>query len=326
MFRTEGLTLATTILAYVLAMVVLMPQYLTDTVPLVMAVYWAYEAADFSFVIERFKSVIEPAVYGGLIALLTWTWTRQHTILALAVAGYSVSYFVQAKGFVYHAYPVLVCAGTLLGVCLAAGIKRALTAVETSRSSLRWALVSALVLIAAVPVKHAHDDVVAWYVQHNRYWGNTGQFRQAVIDLVNGVAPSRPSYFFALSTHPFPGFPTASYTVADWSGRAASQFIVPAYARLGEVRDAELRDKVEHAAERQRRMIVEDFRRRPPSIVFVERARQRLGLRGQPFDDLAFYLEDPDFEEIWRSYDEHRPLGPLRVFIRRTDRVEGMPP
>ena len=44
-------------------------------------------------------------------------------------------------------------------------------------------------------------------------------------------------------------------------------------------------------------MVVEDFERRPPSIVFVERNRARLGMNGRQFDDIAFYLTDPRFDE-----------------------------
>jgi hypothetical protein len=146
---------------------------------------------------------------------------------------------------------------------------------------------------------------------------DAGRFRQAVIDLVNEVAPSSQSYFYALSTHPFPGFPTGSYTAAQWSGRAASQFVIPAYARVDELYDAKVREWVIRAAILQRHIVVEDFERRPPSIVFVERARVRLGLHGRQFNDLAFYLQDPSFQKIWSNHYEDPPLGPLRVFIRR---------
>ena len=144
---------------------------------------------------------------------------------------------------------------------------------------------------------------------------DAGRFRQAVIDLVNEVAPSSQSYFYALSTHPFPGFPTSSQTTAQWSGSAASQFVIPDYARVDELNDARVRERVIRAATLQRRIVVEDFERRPPSIVFVERAGVRLGLQGRQFNDLGFYLQDPSLQKIWSDYYEDQPLGPLRVFI-----------
>src|SRR6185295_11034411 len=97
------------------------------------------------------------------------------------------------------------------------------------------------------------------------------------------------------TTHPFPGFPTASYTTAEWSGRSMVQSFIPAYARLDEVTDPVVRRGVVRAAEYQRRIVVEDFERRPPSIVFAEGYGARLGMNGRQFDDIAFYLTDPRF-------------------------------
>jgi hypothetical protein len=148
--------------------------------------------------------------------------------------------------------------------------------------------------------------------------GPTGQFRQAVINTVNHFAPTPQSYFFAFSTHPFPGFPTASYTIAEWSGRSMVQPFIPAYARLDEVTDPVVRRGVLRAAEYQRRIVVEDFERRPPSIVFAERNRARLGMNGRQFDDIGFYLTEPRFQKIWANYQEYPPMGPLRVFVLRS--------
>ena len=176
-----------------------------------------------------------------------------------------------------------------------------------------------VVLLALPPIKQVHDDVVSWYFTYNIAWGPTGQFRQAVIDTVNHFAPTPQSHFFAFTTHPFPAFPTASYTIADWSGRTMVQSLIPAYARLDEVTDPAVRERVVRAGEYQRRMVVEDLERRPPSIVFAERNRARLGMNGRQFDDIAFYLTDPRFQRIWENYEEYPPLGPLRVFVLRAD-------
>jgi hypothetical protein len=181
------------------------------------------------------------------------------------------------------------------------------------------ALLPVVVVLALPSIKQVHDGVVRWYFTYNMAWGPTGQFRQAVIDTVNHFAPTQQSYFFAFSTHPFPGFPTASYTVAEWSGRSIVQPFIAAYARRDEVQDPAVRERIINAAEYQRRMVIEDFERRPPAIVFAERNRARLGMNGRQFDDIAFYLSDPQFRRIWKNYDEHPPMGPLRVFVLRSD-------
>jgi len=317
--RVESLVLGITVLGYVVTAALLLGDYLRLTIELTRATYWAYETDNFPVLLERYLHVVKPAMYGGLIALLTRTWSRPHTIMLLAGLGYSASYWVQRKGFVYHAYPVLVCSVVFLGICFAQGITRAWTEWRERKDLLRFALVSVVAMLALPPIKQVHDGVANWYFRYNIAWGPTGRFRQAVIDTVNHFAPTRQSHYFAFTTHPFPAFPTASYTSADWSGRTMVQSLIPAYARLDEVTDPALREKVVRAAEFQRRMVVEDFERRPPSIVFAERNRSRLGMNGRQFDDIAFYLTDPRFRRIWKNYEELPPLGSLRVFVLRTD-------
>ncbi len=196
--RVESLVLGLTVLAYVVTAGLLIPDYLKFTIELTRSTYWAYDTGNFPVLLERYIHVVKPALYGGLIALVTRTWSRQHTVMLLAGLGYSVSYFVQSKGFVYHAYPVLVCSVTFLGICLGQGLTRAWTGWRESRNLLRFALVSVVVLLALPPIKQVHDDVVRWYFTYNIAWGPTGQFRQAVIDTVNHFAPTRQSYFLRL--------------------------------------------------------------------------------------------------------------------------------
>lgn len=318
--RVESLVLGFTVLAYVVTSGLLLWDYLSTTIELARATYWAYDAANLSDISGRFFRVVQPALYGGAIALLTRTWTGQHTVMLVAGLGFAVSYFVQAKGFVYHGYPVLVCSFAFLGICLGKGLARALAVRRDTGNPLRRVLMPVVVLLALPPVNKAYDDVVLWYYNYNIASSPTGQFRQAIIDTVNHFAPTRQSYFYAFSTHPFPGFPTASYTAAEWTGRSIVEPFIPALARINEVKDPKIRERVVLAGEYQRQIVIEDFQRRPPSIVFAERTHnRRLGLNRVKFDDIAFYLADPRFQQIWKNYEELPPFGSLRVFVLRAD-------
>jgi hypothetical protein len=106
------------VLAYVVGIALTIGDYLKFTIGLTLGSYWAYDTVNFPVVLGNYIHVAQPALYGALIALVTRTWSRQHTVMLLAGLGYSVSYFVQSKGFVYHAYPVLVCSVAFLGICL----------------------------------------------------------------------------------------------------------------------------------------------------------------------------------------------------------------
>ncbi len=315
--RIESLVLGLTVLAYGLAAALLLRNYLEFTIDLTLSTYWAYDTVNFPVVIERYLRAAQPVLYGSAIAVATRTWSAHHTVMLMAGLGFAASYFVQSKGFVYHAYPVLVVAMTFLGICVGHGLAGAVARWREAQSPLRLSVVVLAAVLALPSLKQAHDGVVRWYFTYNKAWGTTGRFRQAVIDVVNRLAPTDGEYFFAFTTHPFPGFPTASYTLAEWSGRSIVQSLIPAYARIDEVADPAIRAGVLRAADYQRKMVVEDFLRRPPVVVFAERNRMRLGMNGRPFDDIAFYSEDPRFRQIWKRYEEYPPLGSLRVFIRR---------
>ena len=321
--RAESLVLAFTVLAYVVACALMLGDYLAYMLALLDSTYWAYDSLNTAVVVERFLDVARPLLYGLVMVLVARTWTPHSTVLLAATIGFAVSYFVQWKGFGYHAYPVLVCAVSFLGVSVGQSWSHLRAGPDGLYGRLRPVVLAGVLILALPTIKYVHDDVARWYFTYNFGWGRIGVLRQTVIDVVNELAPLRGAYFFALTTHPFPGFPTASYTNADWSGRVIVQSVIPAYARIDEVSDPDTRRKVIRAAEEQRRMVVEDFQRRPPSVVFVERQRARLGMNGRWFDDIAFYREDPAFSRIWEDYVEYQPLGPLRVFVlRRAERQQ----
>ena len=227
-FRLESVVLAATVVVYLLALVVFTPQYLTFTLPLMRSIYWAFDSGNFDVVLARFWAITQPVLYGALVSLITRTWTRLHSVIVLAGVGYSFSYFIQAKGFVYHAYPVLVCSCVLVGICIGSGWQRAWVLRRTKSGPSPLVLMFVIVLLAVEPVKRVHDDIMHWYFQYNIAWGPTGMYRQAAISVVDRFAPSSRSYFFAFGTHPFPGFPSASYTKAEWTGRSSAQGILAA--------------------------------------------------------------------------------------------------
>lgn len=314
-WRPEAIAIAATVAVYLACVVVLMPEYLTVIVPAARAYYWAYENPNFGLVLGRLNLPALMLGTGLLLAGMARAWSSLGSVSLAAAIGFAASYLVQAKGFVYHAYPVI---GASL-LFLAASLGAYLSCIVRNRPGWpAWVRVGAAVLSVALALptlRAAHDDVARWYFVHNTGWGQLGLQRKAIVELVNLHAPRKGQYFFAFSTHPFPAFPTGSYTSAEWSGRAVAQAPLAAYGRIAEVSDPVLRQRIEAAALAQRREVTEDMERRLPAIVLVDTSAVRLGLQKTPFDDLAFYLEDPEFRRVWSRFREIDPVGPYRVFL-----------
>jgi hypothetical protein len=188
-----------------------------------------------------------------------------------------------------------------------------LTRAHAARASLRLALAACVGLLAAdcgwawsLPARH-------WLAAYDTVNGEIGQTRRMLVAAVNQYAP-RGSYVYAFSSHPYPAFPTMSYTQAEWGSAFPAQFAIPAYVRRRRPATVDPA-AVERAMTLQRQYVLDEFQRYQPRVVLVETRQFRLGMRG-PFDDIAFYSQEPAFARIWRGYREAGMVGSVRIYVR----------
>jgi hypothetical protein len=320
LIRAETLMMAGAVLSYAVAILLFARDYLEFALPLVRAVYWAYDNSAY-LVLGRFRDAAWPAVYAAGIALVTLSFTRMHWMLLAWIAGFSACYWLQGKGFPYHAYPVLGASCLFLAYTVVHAGRCVWHSVLIRRPVMRWFVLAALLLVAAPVLYEPFWQAQQWYRSADPQTGDWGRMRQAVIDRLRAQGVGAGDYLYAFSTHPHPGFPTVNYLGAQWSGRMVAQFAVPAYVRRSEVKDPALLTQIDRAMALQLAIVVEDLQRNPPSYVMVEQRQWRLGLAFRKFDDLAFYKQDPDFVQLWNCYVEIEPVGQIRLF-RRRDRCQ----
>ena len=154
-WRPETLAIVVVIVVDVACVVVLAPQFLTLAIPLIRSTYWAYVLPDFSTVLQRYVECTYSCAAGILIALVTRTWSTQHTVVGLTLIGYSVSYFVQRKGFVYHGFPVLMASIVFLAICLGAGLHGLSERLRLAAPFVRAVVIVGLTVVALVPASTA---------------------------------------------------------------------------------------------------------------------------------------------------------------------------
>lgn len=316
LIRAETVAMGLVGALYVAAILLFARDYLEYALPMIQTVYWAYDDPGY-LIGARFKEAILPAAYAAGIALATLSFGRIHGLLAAWIAGFAASYWLQGKGFPYHAYPILGTSCLLLTFATVRAGRSLWTSAWLSRPALRQLALAALLVVALPELYRPFAEAGRWYDAARREQGDWGRTRQGLIDRLRseGVGPG--DYLYALSTHPHPGFPTVNYLGADWSGRTVAQFAVPAYVRRAEIADPERLAGIDRAMDRQRAIVIEDLRRHPPSFVMVEARQRRLGLSFRKFDDLAYYLRDPEFARLWACYVEIEPVDPIRLFRRQ---------
>ncbi|MGH8250240.1 MAG: hypothetical protein ACREVI_06010 [Steroidobacteraceae bacterium] len=314
--RAETVAMGAVVLAYMLSVLALAPGYFDYALPLIRAVYWAYDDSGY-LILSRFKAAAWPAVYAIAIAIACLSVTRVHAVLLAAFTGFSVSYWAQDKGFPYHAYPILGTSCILFAYSVTHAMRSILVKPLIAAAPIRM-LIAILVLLIAVPVlRDPFRQALAWYEAGHRSDGEFGLMRQGPIDRLRSLGIQPADYIYAFSTHPNPGFPTVNYLGVHWAGRAVAQFVIPAHVRKSELTDPEVREAIDRATGLQVEQVIADLARYMPAYVMVEARQRRLGLAYRRFDDLAFYGKYPEFSRLWSCYEEIKPVGQVRLFRRR---------
>jgi hypothetical protein len=237
-------------------------------------------------------------------------------VLLVGFAGFSLAYWAQGRGFAYHAYPARALAFT--GFAYAAALAVSAVA-KLDIPVARWVRLAMSFCLLAVSLNFTRlwtDPVITWLARFNMETGDRGSMRSELIARINAVVP-RGGFVYAFSSHPFPAFPTLSYTEAEYGSPLVAQFAIPALLASKRSHDPARLAAIEAVVRSQREQVLADFTRHAPVMVLIETSVERLAMRGRNFDDVAFYSADPRFAAIWSHYVEAEPVNTVRVFMRR---------
>lgn len=297
--RAETAAIAGTIGIYVLSLILVDRDYLTEVVPLAQSIYWSFNLP-WEAVIMPLAPSLAVAAFAGIAA-----WPQRLVLpllLVAAVIGFALSCIVQHKGYSYHVYPVL--AGALIVVATLL-VSPALT------KPLRG---GAMILLALLALQGSAITARWWRL--NAPDGQRTLETRALTEAIDRHAGK--GRFLAVAVHPFPAFPTALYVDATQVSRTNSQWFLPAVIQLraqGARADQAMLASAEHNA---RAFILRDLAR-APDLVILDRNSARHTVSAGDFDFLAFYREDPRFRAAWASYREIAPVSHYRLFVRRRE-------
>lgn len=306
LIRTETVAMAATALLYLAAVLVFTPEYLTAVVPLAAKVYWGFENSPLILLLRTPPALLG---FGALICISILGKRRAFaSVLCAAALGYALAYFVQSKGYTYQAMPmnflIIAAAVYLLAdlVCERPGYPR------TSRL---FRIAAILTAFSLLPVT---EKAIRWYWEA-RPGGKLAREIEAVVETVNSHA--RGASFLAISTHPFPGFPTAIYADSLWAGRTNSQIALPAVIKMYESTPVADIARLQESEAFARSVFLQDLSSAQPALILVDAREIRHAIGRSRFDLLAFYRADPAIDAILRHYHEMPSVGGFRVLIRR---------
>src|SRR3954447_6255629 len=273
-------------LIYAVALLLAAHDYLTTVVPLLLLAYGATGA-------KHFVDLFQPAVLTALLSMALMLSDRRllrsnasaiPAAFSVATIGFTTAYFIQAKGWSYHALPMLGCSAMALGAALA---------VRPSTSPITIVAAPALLVL---PFAIAAQQ-------------GLGQFEtdRDVVHAVEGMRPGAAVGFIS----PDPSFgwhiiPQRAFRFAlRYNGFWMMQAVVTNELRGG------TNPRLTLLGRRVVRQTVQDFRCTPPQRIVFKRPTPA-GLRAGEFDILAFFLRDPEFASLLSHY---RPIERTSVEV-----------
>jgi hypothetical protein len=277
--------------AYSAWVVLAFPQFVSDVLPLVMTVYVPDKMKFLNFIIH-FATLVW-VVMLLLLALLKRRAALEPPFCLLLAAsfGFSISYFVQQKGWPYHSYPMLALALIALALAFIDRWHRAL-----GEPAKRWKPLAIAIMAGLIA-------------------GTTFCYMNFAGDSSALAAPIRAlkshPKMLALSSDLAIGHPLTRQVGGIWVGRVSALWITNGVwrRRLNETFDPQTDARLEAYAARDRAMLAEDIAQRRPDVILVD-------LRG--IDWLAWASSDPALAEQMRFYRGYQKLGDVLI-LRRAD-------
>jgi hypothetical protein len=283
--RAETLALLTVGSAYAAAILTLNRDFLTLALPLIRLAYGVTGA-------PHLLDLFQPAVIVGLATLasigahlraLRSEPSGVAAALCVAAIAFTIDYFVQAKGWAYHAVPLLGCSAIALATLLASGPKASRLMALTAPAL--------LCLPLAIPVQQAMRET---------------QPGPDMLSAVNGLHAGDSVGFIA--TDPALGWTVTLQRNFHYPSRYNGFWMMRAVARNEGAGGPDRR--LTELGRQVVRETVDDFRCNPPRRIIV--ARPLPGAAGDSFDILPVFLRDPEFAALLSHY---RPIERTSVEV-----------
>ncbi|WP_374380284.1 hypothetical protein [Dongia sp.] len=292
--------------AYAAFVLLVHPEYLTVSVPLILAAYEAYS-------LPLWLASIQPVALAMLLGSAFFLMARRFIanvptadVLFVAGVAFVICYFWQGKGWPYHGLP----ANLLLSMASIELASRAISGravILRLSARQRWTLPLASFFL-----------ILCQTIQSGYY---RNQFAEDAAPYIARYAPH--GRIFMMSSNLSTGFPLVLDTDARWSSRYATQWLLPDILRgqqLGAANSPARRQQLEWLTKTDIDTTVADFETYKPNLVFVDLTYQSRPTRiynGISVDMIAYYNRDPRFAAIWRHY---RKVATINSYLSDEER------
>ncbi len=291
LFAPENWIAAALVVIHALCIVAFYPEYFTLIYPLVHDVYLLLKMPLLFILLTSATTLWLLAV---MVVLALQSRRQKVDVAALVMMagslGFAISFFVQGKGWGYHAYPMVA-----LGL-LAAGW--AITAGDDEQAASRRLRAGAMLVVA---LTFANACV----------WFNSSVDMRRVQEEVTLLGP-RPK-ILVLSAAAVIGHPMVRELGGTWVSRQEAFWVrevVRRALRDGTI-DQATADRLAGYVARERAGLIEDFKKQPPDVVVID---------NQDSDWGSWAAADPEISALLKAYVPVKNINGIEI-LRRADQA-----
>lgn len=286
-FRLETYVIALVFILYLISVAVFMPGYYETVLPLVLDFY-VFNHSGAMYLLTNFALINTIALLLSALCLHRLLG-RMEALLVVISLGFMLVFLVQAKGWYYHALP-LVTVDSLLAMLL---MYRLVYAQDRRQAYPIFFVVilGAQCLFTLMPVFEAYRKMITTYK-------NASCGYVPLINIARTYAKAKPIFFFSINMNET--LPIVYYSEATLGSRFPMLWLLSGI--LNREQALKKCDPHCHAAKRTlRRYITEDFKHYQPQLVFMFKTPQ-LTTNSSSFDYLAFMQKSLSFKRAWQDY------------------------
>lgn len=293
-------------LAYLAAIPLVFPAYLTQVLPLAWAYYLGLgDLAWWQVVLtERLGTALLPL---SVVAFRGGGFGALPRVLAAAGLGAALAAIVQHKGWTYHALPARLFAGLLAVVLAARWLDRALPAARARRAAPAAAVTASFALyLFSIAGAEAPWREITWS------WSQAGRIAALLQREAHGER------LLVLSPDIHPVHPALNYAQAQSSLRTMNLWLLQGIYAECPAGGARYREtwEMSRAEFFLYRTVAEDFARAPPAAVLVALDPRIPACGGRGFDVIAYFSRHPLFAATFRRYRPGAEIAGYRLYRR----------
>lgn len=330
--RTEVFAVAITGLCYVAATYVLTPHYFTDTIPMAVNMYWAYQ--------DPFLQVINPGLSAILlgILLLSYLTVRKNTNQAhylangffIAAIGSYMAYLAPSQAWLYHGLPFFVYFLTLVVTALGIVIHNWIGSTQELRKSYTkapaiYAVPGLLLAIPALTLTLNQD--LRFFTEptdaaKNESFRTFNHHDVEFQTLLNEHTEGKGLYTFDSSVNG--KYPNITYAGAKHTSRYVALWMLPAIILSNEQSLTETqRAYLSHVKDTMFLAVKEDLNSAATDFALVDVSKKKFFFKSADVDYIKYFSQDCEFRQIWSQfrYIQSHTLGNLKQTFELYERV-----